>query len=419
MKTQTLARRFASGGVVAMALAGMLSACGSSSSGGSSAGDQASSEGSANGPTVQTPLGAVEVNKTYVPGVPSLAELYKSTETAPPSTSPPIAKGKFVVFLSCGQQAAGCSTPAANVGKVAKLVGWKYSVVDGKLGANNGYRTAMDQAIAEKPDAIVLWGENCTDVEQSIKSANAQHIAVIGAGSADCSDRYTPGGPQAPLYAGHVIFNPQAQTIGELYGQMGEQQAAAAINATKGKAQVLRPVTNAVSFAQWEQAGQDKMLRKCSGCKVLANEKWSPGEQVPNGPLYQAFTTDLTKNPTANAALLSFDSFATTTGLSKAIINAGRNRGMYTAAGEGYSDGMDLIRQGNAGLQAMPSYSARWIAWATIDEINRIFNHKPLVPEGIGIRLVDATHNMPPKGQDYDSPIDYESAYRNAWGLST
>jgi ribose transport system substrate-binding protein len=419
MKTRTWARWCASSAIVATALAGGLSACGSSSSGGgATAADPPPSSGSASAKTVNTPLGAVEVDKVYVPGVPSLAELYKSTETAPPSTSPPIAKDKFVVFLSCGQQAAGCSTPAANVGKVAKLVGWKYAVVDGKLGANNGFRTAMDQAIAEKPDAIVLWGENCTDIEQSIKSANAQKIAVIGAGSADCSDRYTPGGPQAPLYAGHVIFNARARTIGELYGQMGEQQAAAAINATKGKAQVLRPVTNAVSFAQWEQAGQDKMLQKCGGCKVLANEKWSPGEQVPNGRLYQAFTSDLTKYPTANAALLSFDSFATTTGLSKAIVNAGRNRSMYTVAGEGYSDGMALIRQGNAGLQAMPSYDAKWIAWATIDEINRVFNDEPLVPEGIGVRLVDATHNMPPEGEDYSSPIDYESAYKKAWGLS-
>jgi ribose transport system substrate-binding protein len=78
---------------------------------------------------------------------------------------------------------------------------------------------------------------------------------------------------------------------------------------------------------------------------------------------------------------------------------------------------MALIRQGTAGLQAMPSYSAKWIAWATIDEINRIFNHQPLVPEGVGIRLVDATHNMPPAGQDYDSPIDYAGAYKKAWGL--
>src|SRR4051812_34798082 len=120
MTTHRMARRCASGGLVAMALAGVLSACGSSSSnGGSSASDSASSGAKASGSTIQTPLGAVDVNKVYVPGVPSLADLYKSTETAPPASSPPIANDKFVVFLSCGQQAAGCSTPAANVGKVA------------------------------------------------------------------------------------------------------------------------------------------------------------------------------------------------------------------------------------------------------------------------------------------------------------
>ena len=425
MKKRTWTRRCASSLIVATAVAGVLSACGSSSSNGgtssspaASADASATTSGGATGATIHTPLGTVDVNKVYAPGVPSLAQLYKSTETAPPASSPPIAKKKFVVFLSCGQQAAGCSTPAANVGKVAKMVGWKYGIVDGQLGANNGYPTAMDQAIAEKPNAIVLWGENCTDLEPAIKSADAAHIAVIGAGSADCSDPYTPGGPQKPLYAGHVIFNPTAQTIGQLYQQIGQEQGAAAVDAAQGKAQVIRPVTSAVSFAQWEQAGQDSMLKKCSGCKVLSNEKWSPGQQVPNGPVAQAFTTDLTKYPTANVALLPFDSFATTTGLAKAEVDAGRNRSMYTSAAEGYADGMALIKQGNQGLQSMPSYDANWIAWATVDEINRLFSHKALVPEGVGVRLVDATHNMPPAGKDYTSPIDYASAYKKAWGLS-
>jgi ribose transport system substrate-binding protein len=421
MKKRTWTRRCASSLMVATALAGVLSACGSSSSsssGAASANAAATTSGAATGATVQTPLGAVDVNKVYAPGVPSLAQLYKSTETAPPTSSPPIAKNKFVVFLSCGQQAAGCSTPAANVGKVAKMVGWRYGIVDGQLDANNGYATAMGQAIAEKPNAIVLWGENCTDLEQAIKSADAAHIAVIGAGSADCSDPYTPGGPQKPLYAGHVIFNPAAQTIGQLYQQIGQEQGAAAVDAAQGKAQVIRPFTSAISFEQWEQAGQDSMLKKCSGCKVLSNENWSPGQNLPNGPLAQAFTADLTKYPTANVALLPFDSIATTTGLAKAIVAAGRNRSMYTVAAEGYADGMALIRQGDQGLQSMPSYDANWIAWATIDEINRLFNHKPLVPEGVGVRLVDATHNMPPAGKDYTSPIDYASAYKKAWGLS-
>jgi ribose transport system substrate-binding protein len=417
--------------ILTIALAGALAACGSSSTKGSSSSTgsaSSSSTGSASSSStgsasaaasasLQTPLGTVPVDKVYFPGVPSLAQLYKAGETAPPTSSPPIAKKKFVIFVSCGQAVSGCSTPASNVGKVAKLVGWKYAVTDGALDVNNGYTTAMDQAIAEKPDAIVLWGENCSDFTQAVKNADAAHIAVFGAGSDDCSDRYNSGGPGPALYAGHVIFNPAAPTIGQLYEQIGEEQAAAAIDVSEGKAQIIRPSTSAISFAQWENAGEDAVLKKCAGCKVLANVSWSPGGQVPNGPLYQQFATELSKYPTANVSLLTFDSMADSTGLSKAIVVAGRNRNMYTVAAEGYAAGMALIRQGNAGLQAEPSYSANWIAWATIDELNRYFNHKPLVPEGIGVRFVDATHNMPPAGQDYNSPINYEQDYKKAWGL--
>jgi ribose transport system substrate-binding protein len=418
MKFQTPSRRAASGMVAVMAMAGLLSACGSSSSDSDATANATTSKSeSSAATTMKTPLGDVDVTKSYAPGVPSFADLYKSTETAPPSSSPPIAKGKSVVFLSCGQQAAGCSTPAKNVGTVAKLVGWKYSVVDGQLGANNGYQKAMEQAIAQKPDAIVLWGENCTDVKQSILSANAAGIKVFGAGSSDCDDKYTPSGPQKALFAGNVIFNPEAKTIGELYKQIGQSQAAAAINASQGKAQVMRPVTDTISFAQWETEGQDEMLKRCSGCKVVAEQKYSPGEIGPTGPLIQKFTSDLTKYPDANTTLLAFDSFTTTGGFSKAIVQAARANKMYTAAAEGYSDGMALIRQGNQGLQSMPSYSADWIAWATVDELNRLFNNQPLVPEGIGVRLVDATHNLPPEGKDYQSPVDFASAYKKAWGI--
>ena len=116
MKIRFWSRRYAASLILATALAGVVSACGSTSSSGRRAvkgGEridrvierrrQASAPSS--GASNQSPLGTVAVNKVYVPGVPlSSAQLYKSNETAPPTTSPPIAKGKFVVFVSCGQQ---------------------------------------------------------------------------------------------------------------------------------------------------------------------------------------------------------------------------------------------------------------------------------------------------------------------------
>jgi len=398
------------GVIVAAVLAGVVSAGLSSTSGASSPKGVAAS----GGPTVKTPLGTVSVNKVYVPGVPSLAQLYKSTETTPPATSPPIAPGKSVVWMSCGQTANGCAGPAADFAKVAKLVGWKYSVVDGALDVNNGYATAMAQAIAEKPDAIVLWGENCADVKQAVIAADAAHILVFGAGSADCSDRFTPGGAEAALYGGHVIFNKSATNISKLYEQIGEQQAAAAIDASKGHARIIRDTFQG-GFGLWEQAGQDAVLKKCSACSVVADIPWTPAQSAPGGSLFQGFNTDLAAHPEANVAMFSFDSICTGLALCKAIVDAKRSNHMYVIAAEGYAAGMTLIRE-HAGLQAEPSYDAVWASsWATADELNRLFNHKPLVPEGSGVRVVDATHNLPPSGSDYISPVNYQSAYKKIW----
>src|SRR5690242_3162226 len=71
-----------------------LSACGSSSPD-HGAGDatQAAGGGSStaasDGKSVATPAGTASVGRVYAPGVPTLADLYRSTEQPPPKTAPP------------------------------------------------------------------------------------------------------------------------------------------------------------------------------------------------------------------------------------------------------------------------------------------------------------------------------------------
>jgi ribose transport system substrate-binding protein len=399
----------------------LVAGCGSSSGSGggssSTSGDaatsaQSSSSGSA---SANAPNGA-DPNKVYAPGVPTLAELYKSTEGEPPTSGPPVAKNKTVIFVSCGQASPGCAGPPNEMAKAAKIMGWRYSIVDGALDANNGWATAMRQAIAEKPDAIVVHGINCQDTKAAFLEAKAQGIGVLGIESADCSDPDNPGGPSAPLFTiGNFQFSSSAPNAGAFFQQWGELQAAYIIDATEGHAKVIRTVFTS-AFGRHQQQGQDLMLAKCSGCKVLDNVSWVSADSVPGGPLTQKFTTALIQNPSANAAILNFDSTATSAGLGKVIVDEGRSNNMISVAGEGYAAALQLIRDGQ-GLTADPAHSGKWEAWAAADELNRYFNHKPLVPEGVGFRMIDKGHNMMPAGQDYTPPINYQSIYLKSWGV--
>ena len=61
------------------------------------------------------------------------------------------------------------------------------------------------------------------------------------------------------------------------------------------------------------------------------------------------------------------------------------------------------------------------MAWGAVDAINRHFNQSPQVPQGIGYRLIDASHNLGPEGKDYappNPPIDLSGTYLKSWGVS-
>jgi hypothetical protein len=48
----------------------------------------------------------------------------------------------------------------------------------------------------------------------------------------------------------------------------------------------------------------------------------------------------------------------------------------------------------------------------------RLLDHDPAVDEGMGIQIVDATHNLPASGQNYSAPISYKADYLKIWGVS-
>lgn len=390
-------------GLIASAL--LLAACGSSSNSGSgSSGANASTK--TNGASGGNPETTV-----YAPGVPTLKQLYESSNEAPPASGPSAAKGKEVIWVSCGQQAVGCRVAAEGFMEAAKVLGWKARIIDGKLNVDNGFATGIRTAIAAKPAAIITFGIGCEEQQTPFQEAKAAGIPVVETNTPDCSEK---GGPE--LFAVKNEFNKKALSASEFYERYGENQASYVVDKTAGKAKVLVNEWTGTAGKKIG-AGWKKVFAKCSGCTILDNVGWEAAEQAPNGPMEQKFRTALTKYPEANSAIITFDSNATYGGLANAIVEANRQHNMVLVSGEGFNETLELIRE-EKGLTAEAGAwdQSKWFPWEVADELNRHFNGQPSVPEGIGLAVIDKEHNMPPKGENYKANVDFAKAYEEVWG---
>jgi ribose transport system substrate-binding protein len=383
--------------VIFAALSLFAAGCGSN--------DKKSSDSAARPATTSTaakaPAGAIE-------GIPTLAEQYKGTETAPPVSGPPAAKGKTVWWVSCGMSIPDCSAPAKAGEEAAKAMGWNFKIADGALNVNNGFEKGVRQALAGKPDAIILHAITCSAANAPLAEAKKQGIPVIGVESLDCSDPPVKG---EDLLTYDNPYGKDMATTFDYFTQWGHFGAAYLINKTNAKAQIILTKGTEPPHIVTNN-GFRETFDKCTGCKVLAEATFSNPDLTPDGPYVQRLRSALTKNPTANAGYFPFDVNFLVGGAQAA---KSANKDMFISGGSGSAATFDLVREGL--IDGIAAHDVVWLGWGAIDNLNRIFNKKPVTAQGIGFIAVDKDHNLPGKGQVYKSKIDFRAAYKKSWGV--
>jgi len=334
----------------------------------------------------------------------SLDADYAGTFGTPPTNGPAVAKNANVWAVTCSAVADGCQAPAEAMAEAGHELGWHVTIADGKFGVGDGYNVAIRQAIAAKANAIVLLGIDCAMAPGALKDAKAAGIVTVNAGGFDC--------PDAPLFTASLQWNKQNPDFTSWLQATGAAKARWLINATNGKANVIvdddidsqLPLTIVKGFT-------DEMNAKCPGCTVELM-KFS-GQDIQNGVFAQKFSAALVANPTANAVVCIVDTFCQASNVVAATASAGGH--ITIVGGEGLAPTIDAIRAGK--IATVQGWDAGWEGYATTDVVNRALAGTNQVPEGLGYRTVDATHNLPKQGP-YTSSVDYKSAYRTLWNLS-
>jgi len=337
-------------------------------------------------------------------------QAYKGTTRTPPAAAPKPQKGKKVWIISPGQvgESASIATNAAK--EAGELIGWNMTLFDAKLDASM-FGTGIRQAIAAKADGVILHAIDCAWVKQPLVEAHAANVKLVAYYALDCDDPSVKG---EKLFDATVDFGSQFGSYAELTRAWGAVKADWIIAKTQGNAKVIGFRQDEFSVVKYIREGFDQELAKCKTCEIVKNVDLTLDDFGPK--LQQKAQGALLQHPEANAVHVPYDSLMHL-GIGAAIVESGRVDRLHVVAGEGYPSNIQLIRD-KKGQEAANAYPNVWTGYAAIDTLNSVFHGQRAHDSGIGWKLIDREHNLPPPGKGYEPDQDFRAAYKKAWGVT-
>ncbi len=314
---------------------------------------------------------------------------------------PKAAKDKTVIFIASDLKNSGVLGVVKGYEEASKVIGWKTRVLDG-AGSVPSQSSALKQAIALQPDGIVIGGFTPNTMKHTLKKANDLGIKIV-------SWHATPEPGALPEYYISDNITSSADDVAKV-------SAMYAIAKSNGKANAVILTDGLYSIAVHKADIMRKYLEKCSGCSVLSYEDTPLANTSARIPqltysLIQKYGDKYTYTLAIND--LYFDYMAPALrSLGKDISHAPKN----ISAGDGSKSAFERIRNGDyqAATVAEP---LNFHGWQTIDELNRLFNDKPISGYVTPVHIVTAD-NINESGGDkdmYDPQNDYRNYYKSSW----
>jgi len=318
-----------------------------------------------------------------------------------PTTGPRAVKGKTIIYVSTDQRSGGALGVGLAVKEAAEKIGWTFRVLDGQSTVS-GRSNALNQAIASKPDVIVLGSVDATEQAAAIELAARQGIKIVG-----WHTHGAPGPhPKLPIFT-NITTDPV---------DVAKAAASYVVADSGGKAGVVIFTDSVYEIAIAKSNAMAAVIKACPDCKLL---------DVIDTPLSDAAT----RMPSLTTALLqrfgkrwthamsindmTFDFMAPALA-SAGIAGGGEPRNV--SAGDGSEVAFQRIRQ-NEYQVATVAEPLRLQGWQLVDEANRaLAGEKPsgyVAPPHLFINT-NIKYDGGPKNT-YDPENDYQKAYLAIW----
>jgi ribose transport system substrate-binding protein len=266
--------------------------------------------------------------------------------------------------------------------------------------------SAMTQAIALKPNAIILGGVDAKEQQPVIEQAAAEGIKIVG----------WHAGPQAGKVEGipQVFYNVTTDPL-----EVAKASGLYAVVDSGGKAGVILFTDSIYAIATAKTNAEKAAIEGCSGCKVLSVEDTPIGDLANRmGQLTTSLLSKYGKAWTYSIAVndLYFDFSAPS--LVAANIEPASGYPRQISAGDGSVPAFQRIKQKQYQI-ATVAEPLHLQGWQLADELNRAFAGEQ--PSG----YVPPVHLFTPDNIDKDGGAEnifdpgngYKDQYKKIWGV--
>jgi ribose transport system substrate-binding protein len=339
------------------------------------------------------------------------AKAYIAKVTAPvtawdgPTTGPKSVGKKLIVYASADQRNGGAQGVGDGAQEAAQALGWDYRILDGQ-GSVPGRTSALTQAIALKPDGIILGTIDAAEQAPIIEQAIAAGIKVVGWHSG-------PGPGKIDAVPGvftNITTDPN---------EVAKASGLYAVVDSGGTAGVILFTDSIYAIATAKTNAEKTAVEGCSGCKVLEVVDTPIGElSTRMAPLTTALLLKYGKDWTYSIGVndLYFD-FAVPS-LQSAGVDPATGYPRQIAAGDGSVPAFQRIRQQQYQV-ATVAEPLHLHGWQAIDEMNRaLAGEEPSAYVAPPHLFIKANVDLDGGDQNtFDPGNGYREQYKKIWGV--
>jgi ribose transport system substrate-binding protein len=317
-----------------------------------------------------------------------------------PQSGPAAQSGKTIAVLTEDLRNGGILGVAQGVREAAGAIGWTVGIFDAK-GTPAGRAKAFAEALASKPDGLVLCGADALENKAALESFAERRVPVVG---------WHSGSKPGPMADGLVATNITTDPL-----EVARVTALAAVLQSGGQAGVVVFTDSRFEIAMAKADAMVQVIKACTGCTLLEVRDVAISDSAAKMP---ALTRDLLARhgPRWTHALAINDIYFDYA--VPALTSAGlpRNRLSLLSAGDGSASAFLRIQAGTfqAGTVAEP---LNLQGWQAVDELNRLFARQSVSGYMAPVHLV-TTENLAfdgGKNLRYDPDNGYRDIYRRIW----